>query len=118
MRADPAQAQKLALGVERQLGGDILVAALIIAEQCLGACRDPFDRPAYPARGPQYNRLLRIDIALHAKAAADVSRDDADAAFRDVEYLVRKDLANTVHVLRAAVERPATSAGIPVANAA
>ena len=97
---------------------DILVAALGVAEQCLGAGRDPFDRPADAARGPDDDRLLRVDIALHAKAAADIAGDDADAAFRHVQDLMRQDLADAVHVLRAAVERPAASAGIVVGNAA
>ena len=118
VRAGPAQRQEPAVRVERQLGADVLVAAVIIAEQRLGARRDPFDRPADAARSPDDDRLLGIDIALHAKAAADIAGDDADAAFRHVQDLMRQGLADAVHVLRAGVERVAAGAGIIIGNAA
>src|SRR6516225_6419143 len=59
-----------------------------------------------------------MDIALHAKAAADIAGDDADAAFRDMQDLMRQDMAHTVHVLCAAIESVAAGAGIVLGNAA
>ena len=118
MRAGPAQGQELAVGVERQFGGDVLVAPGIVAEQGLGTRRDPFDRPADAARGPDEDRLFGIDVALHAKAAADIAGDDADAAFRDMQDVMRQGLADAVHVLRAGVERVAASARIVIGDAA
>ena len=42
-----------------------------------------------PLRGPQDDRLFGVDISLHAKAAADIARDDADAALRHMQDLMR-----------------------------
>jgi hypothetical protein len=118
VRSGPAQGQEPAVRVERQLAADVLVAPVVIAEQRLGARRDPFDRPADAARSPDDDRLFGIDIALHAKAAADIAGDDADAAFGDVQDVMRQGLADAVHVLRAAVEHVAACAGIIIGNAA
>jgi hypothetical protein len=46
--------QDLAGGVERDLGVDHLVAAVIIAEQRVGARSDPFHGTAALARRPQH----------------------------------------------------------------
>src|SRR6202022_3539793 len=107
VQAGPAQCQESAVDVEGKLGTDTLVARLIVAEQCFGARRDPFDGTADAASGPDDDCFFWIDAALHAKAAADIARDDADAALRDMQDLMRQDLAGAVHVLRAGVERVA-----------
>ena len=41
-----AQREDLAVLVERHLGADQLVAAMVVAEERFGARRDPFHRPA------------------------------------------------------------------------
>ena len=118
MHSAPAQCQEPAIRVERQLGIDLLVATLIVAEQRLRARRNPFDRPADAARRPDEDGLLGIGLALHAKAAADIAGDHTDAAFRDMQDLMRQGLADAVHILRAGVERVAAGAGIIVGDAA
>ena len=57
-------------------------------------------------------------MRLHAEAAADVARDDADAALRHLEHRVGEAGAHAVDVLGRAVERKALGAGIVLADAA
>ena len=119
MHPGPAQRQKAAIGGERQFGlFDELVAPVIVAEQRLGASRDPFDRAPDPPRRPGDDGFFGIDLALHAETAADIAGDDADAAFRDMQDLVGEGVAHAVHMLGAGVERPAAGAGIILGEAA
>ncbi len=46
-----------------------------VGDETLGAIGGPLHRPAYLARGPQADDLLRIDEDLGAEAAADIGRD-------------------------------------------
>ncbi len=118
MHPGPAQAQKPAVAGKRQLGLDDLVAAIVVAEQRLGARGDPLDRPADAASGPDRDRFLRVDRALHAEAAADIASDHSYTAFRDMQDLMGKAVPHAMHILRAGVERVAGGPGIVVGNAA
>ena len=67
---------QLALGVARMIGG----------EQMLAAVLDPFDRPAGQARGKRNEKILGIELAARAEAAADVVLHHADGAFRQAPF--------------------------------
>ncbi len=73
-----AQRQDAAGVVETDLDVVDLVARMAGAQHVLVAVLDPFHRPAEPARQIGDQQIFRIDVALDAKAAADVERDAAD----------------------------------------
>ena len=95
---------------------DDLVAAVIIAGKGVGARRHPFHRAAAAARGPQHQRVFRIGVGLHAKAAADVRRDDAEFRFRQTKHVTGELGAHRVRRLRAGVERVAVFGAIVIAD--
>ena len=68
-----AHREEIAVGIERELGLDREVAALIVAEQRFAAVRGPFHRAAGLPRGPGHQRLLGEDLAARAEIAADVA---------------------------------------------
>ncbi len=112
-----AQAQNLAVLVERQFAGDDLVAALRVAQQRFRARRHPFDRTAADAaRRPHHQRILGIAAVLHAEAAADVRRDDAQLGLGDFQHLGRHRRAGAVRVLRCRVQRVAVAVGMILAD--
>ncbi len=113
-----AQAEKMALGIERQLGLGDVVAGLRVAEKGLGARARPFDRPPRQLGGEQYQRDLVVDRRLHAKAAADVAGDDAHLALRHLEDLARQFRAVAVGALQGRVDRVMVGRGVVVADAA
>ena len=63
--------------VERQLGMDVLLAALRVGEEGFLPVAGPFHRPADQLRRPRHQRMLGKVEALHAEAAADIVGDDA-----------------------------------------
>ena len=96
-----AKSQSLAALVEGEFAGDDLVAALGVAEQRFRACRHPFDRTAADmARRPHHERVFRIAAVLHAEAAADVGRDDAQFGFGNFQNLARDRRPRAVRILR------------------
>ena len=105
-----AQPKELAVAVERELAVHDLIARLGIEQQPLAARRRPFHRPAQPARCPQHQHIVGIDVGLHAEAAADVWRHDADLRFGNVENCRRELAAEPVRILRRRVERVTTAA--------
>ena len=112
-----AQPEDLAVLVERQFAGDDLVAAVRVAEQRLRARRHPFHRPAADAaRRPHHQRIFRIAAVLHAEAAADVGRDDAQLGLGDFQHLAGDRRAGAVRILRGRIERVAVAVGMIVAD--
>ena len=81
-----AQRQKIAGGIERKLGLDEEVAALVVAEKRLLTFAGPFDRAADAARCPGDQRKLGIECVARAEIAADVAGDDAHALRRDAKH--------------------------------
>ena len=119
VHAGPAQGEKPAVCGQGQLCQlDDLVPAVIIAEQRFRSRRDPLHRPPDPPRRPCDDRLLGMEAALHAEAAADIAGDDADAALRHVQYLVREGVAYAVHMLCAGIEGVAAGALIVLGDTA
>ena len=60
--------------------------------------RDAIHLTGRPTRrgSPYEDSLLGIGLALHAKAAADIAGDHTNAAFRDMQDLMRQCLTDTV----------------------
>ena len=110
-----AQAQNFAALVEREFAGHDLIAALRVAEQRFRTRRRPFDRTAAdPARRPHHERVFRIAAVLHAEAAADIGRDDAQFGLRDAQHLAGDRGAGAVRILRGRVERVVVRLGMVV----
>jgi hypothetical protein len=72
-----AQAENLALAIDRDGDLPVLVALLRRREEMLATVLDPFHRPAELRGRDRDNDLLRIERRLGAEAAADERRDDA-----------------------------------------
>ena len=77
-----AQAEEAALVVERELGARGVIAALIVGDKTFGAILLPLHRPRDLAARPDHERVLGIDEGLHAEAAADIGRDQAQLVLR------------------------------------
>ena len=92
--------------VKRKRRARYMVASLRIGKKGLVPPGDPLHGPAQAARGPHYQRLLRIVLALVAEAAADIARHDPQLAFVDAE-LFAHEAPDVMRRLRAAVERVA-----------
>ena len=73
-----AQCQELSVRVDRQLARRDIVAALRVAEERLATIRCPLHRSTELARSVTGQHVLGVEERLHAKAAADVRRDDAE----------------------------------------
>ena len=80
-----AQAEKLAVGRQRQLRRRDMVAALCVARECLVALGDPLHRTPDLLGRPDDERLLGIEEDLHAEPAADITRHHAHAIVRNLE---------------------------------
>ncbi len=96
--------EEAAIGVERERGLDVLVAALRIGEEALGAVGAPFHGPAEEARRNGGEDVLGIEIAARAEAAADIVGDHAKPLGRHAEHL-RKHEPLALHALRSAAKR-------------
>ena len=81
-----AHAQDLARLIKGQFPLHHLIAPVVVVEQPLRACLDPLDGPAAAARRPEHQALLRIGVALHAEAAADVLGDHPELRLGNVEH--------------------------------
>ncbi len=80
-----AHRQKIALGVERQLGLHRKIARLIVGQKQLVALDDPFHRAPELFRRPRHQRELGIDHAAGAEIAADIAHEHADFVRRHAE---------------------------------
>ena len=72
-----ADREDMAVIVKADLDIVPLVARMGRAHQVLAALLDPAHRPAEPAREERDQQVLGVDMALAAKAAADIERDAA-----------------------------------------
>ena len=89
---------------------------MVVVEQALRARLDPLDRPAAAARRPEHQTLLRIGVALHAEAAANVLRDHPELRLGKVEHGLGQYGSGAVRILRARVKRVAVIGRVVVAN--
>ena len=96
-----AQAEDLALVVDRHLGVGDVVAAMRVGEEGLGAVGGPLHRPADLLRRPDADRLFGVDEDLRAEAAAHVGRDHAQLVLRRDADEGRQHEARDVRVLAA-----------------
>ena len=69
--------EEAAVLVERQLGDALVVAAVMVAQEALGALVGPLHRPAERLRRQQQRAVLGIDLRLHAERAADIAGQHA-----------------------------------------
>ena len=97
----------MAVGVERELGRDPVVAAVVIGDEAPRALVGPFHRPAERARGMQRADIFGIDGRLHAEGTADIPGDDVHRFGLDPQHLGDR-AAHAEHALRGDVEREAS----------
>ena len=60
-------------------------AAVVVADESLGARADPFHRPAERLRGEHQRAVFGVGVGAHAEPAADVARVEADLLDRVAE---------------------------------
>ena len=111
-----AQADDLAVAVERHFGVGDVIAAMRVGEKRFRAIGGPFHRPADALRRPQRHDLLGIDEDLRAEAAADVGRDDAQLVLRRHADEGGDDEPRDMRVLRRIPQREGAGAGIVFAD--
>ena len=92
---------------------DHLVPRLGAREEVLAPVADPLHRAPEEPRERADRDLLGIEGTLHAEAAADVGRDDAQAMRRDLEQL-GEGVAQQPGHLRRGPERQKAPARVPV----
>ena len=100
-----AQAEHLAIGVERQFGVRDVVAAVRVGEEGFRALRRPLHRPIDLLGRPGADRLLIVDEDLRAEAAADVGRDDAQLVLGRDPLECREHQTGDMWVLARRVQR-------------
>ena len=100
------QRQEGAVGIERELGGELVVAAVAVGDEAARALVGPLDRAAERARGMQHADIFGKRRRLHAERAAHVRRQDADLLRLDLEDL-RHVAAQAEHALRGRMQREA-----------
>ena len=93
---------QLALGVAGVIGGGEMLAAIL----------DPLHRSARAASGERDEKILRVELAARAEAAADVVFHHADGPFRQ-SNLPRQHAPVHEGDLGRAVNRQLTARGIP-----
>ena len=111
-----AQAEEAALGVERQLGARDVIAALIVGDETFRAILLPFHRPRDLAARPDHERMLGIDESLHAEAAADIGRDQAQLVLRQFQHDLGQRIAHEMRALGRGVERRAAACRIVIGD--
>ena len=104
MRAH-AQAEKLAVLVERQLGLGDVVATLGVGDETLAALADPLDRPRELAGRPGDHGFLGVVELLDPEAAAHVGRHHAQLVLRDVQHEEPHQQADDVRELAGRPQR-------------
>ena len=81
----PAHGEKIAFGVERQLGFDREIARLVVGQKRLVAFDDPFHRTPELLGRPRHQREFGIDHAAGAEIAADVTHQHMHLVGRHAE---------------------------------
>ena len=107
-----AEAEELAVLVERQLGLGHMVAALAVGDETFLTLGHPFDGNADLLGRPGDDRLLAIEELLDAEAAADVGRDHPHLLLRDLEHQRAHQPAHDMRELAGRIERVVAGAGI------
>ena len=116
-QAGDPERQELALVVERQRRLGLHVARGMVGQEHFAAARDPFHRPADPARCPQDQRVLDVGEVLGAEAAAHVGCHEPHV-LRLHAQRAGHEVAVDVDVLAGDVERVAAGRRIEDADAA
>ena len=94
-----AQRQNIALGVEGEFRVDIVVAAMMIADETLRSHFRELDRAFQIARSVQQRDIFGEDGTLHAEGAADLAGQHVHLVLR-YAHRSRKPVAHTEHALR------------------
>ena len=111
-----ADREEMAPGVERQFRRDLMVAAVRVGEEALGALVGPFDGPSQQARRVEEAGIFGIGHRFHAEGATDVAGEHAHFVGRHLQDVVRDLVAQPEHALAAHMERPFPARGVEAAD--
>ena len=109
-------AEEIAVGVQRHLGGAVMVAAVRIRHEAFGTLGGPLHRAAHLAGRPGDDRLLGVMIDLRTEPAADIGRHDAQLVLRDVQHEGAHQQPDHVRVLAGGIEREVAAVGVEFAD--
>src|SRR5215831_10902569 len=112
---DP-QPEKLAVGVEPELGLGDVIAAVSVRHESFAPLADPLDRPPDLAAGPGHNGLFGVVELLHAESAADIGGDHPQLLLRDVEHEQAHEQPHHMRKLACRPKRIMTSFGMKFRN--
>ncbi len=107
-----AHAENAAVARAGDLELAIDLARVVGRHQVLAAVLDPLHRPAEQPRGERDEEILRIELAAHAEAAADVGLQHVDGVLADAEHLGQHAAVEEQH-LGGAEHRQARFRGVP-----
>ena len=113
-----AEAEEVAVLVQREFGVRDVVARLRVAEERFRARRDPFDRTAGDLGAEQHQRHFVINGGLHAEAAADIAADDANLVIRHFQNVLRQLGLKHIRALQGRVDGVAAVDRLKQADAA
>ena len=108
-----AQAEDRAVLSAGDLDIAFRLARMVHRHQVLAPVLGPLDRPADMARGERDQKILRIELAARAEAAADVVLHHVDGVFRQPDLLGEDAAVEERHLGRARDGEPAAR-GIPL----
>ncbi len=100
------QGEEVALRVERQFGGHLVIAAVAVRDEAFRTLVGPLDRPAQRPRGMEQGEVFRIDRRLHAERTADIAGQDPHLVALDTKH-VGKAVFEPEHALTADAQSPA-----------
>ncbi len=101
-----ADGEEMPLGVERQLGRRLVVAAVGVGDEALRALVGPFDRPAEIARGVEEAGVFGIGPRLHPEGAAHIAGEHAHLVGWHFQNIVGDLVSESERALAADVQGP------------
>jgi hypothetical protein len=110
-----AHGEEGAVLVQGELGVEVVVAAVLVAEEAARAVVGPLHGTAEDLRGMEQPRIFGVGRALHAERAADIAGHDPHLRGLDAEQLGHLVL-EAKHALAAGVERRAVGRLVVVAD--
>ncbi len=100
------QSQEMPVGIERQFGVDVVVAAMAVGHKAARPVFGPFDRPSERPRSVQHADIFGKHRGFHAERAADLAGEDAHV-FRGHAHRFGDIGAHAEDALRADMQREA-----------
>ena len=107
-----AKAEYLAIGIQRQFHLAIRIAAMQRGKEIFHPLRSPFHRAAQAPRCESHHGIFGIKPGFHAKAAADITHQNAHAVSWNIQNFLAKLIPKAGGHLRAHADGEAITCAI------